>query len=342
MRDFLMHSSDVTYESGQFSRVIEVLINGKSLLTPTYFPAVSSYGMRYPIQSLIYLLTARLYPRLLISAYDYYHLDDSKKDGLSRRLREYSTKGSFVFFDSGIYESYWKSDPKWTYDLYKATISLIESDFYSSFDVLPVSNCSTVQFREKAFKSILASSKLSEKSAFVPIMHGLSPDELMSTVKGFVRKYPHLCDFVAVPERDCGNSIIAKANTITKIRKMLDQNSGHGRILHLLGCGNPRSLALYSYCGVNTFDSLDWTQHVIDQSNLTLLDFSHLELIDCKCAICKNPKVDYTEKALLHNLLFYQNYVLEIQSLIRGNEILEFLHRNLGKGILEKIDRLKT
>lgn len=338
----MTHSSDVTYESGKFSRVIEVLINGKSLLTPTYFPAVSSYGMRYPIQSLIYLLTAYSYPRLLISAYDFYHLDDSKKEKLLGCVQEYSKRGSFVFFDSGIYESFWKADPEWTYNLYKITMSQIGSDFYSSFDVLPSSNHKTAQFRKEAFRNILDSSKLSEKSAFVPIIHGLTPDELMSAVKSFIGKYPYLCDFVAVPERDCGNSIVVKANTITKIRTLLDQNSSHNRILHLLGCGNPLSLVLYSYCGANTFDSLEWTQHVLDQSNLTLHDFSHLELIDCKCAVCRNSKADYTERALLHNLLFYQNHVSEIQSLIRRDEIFEFLCRNIRKGILDKIDRVKT
>jgi len=337
-----MHSSDVTYESGQFSRVIEVVINGKSLLTPTYFPAVSSYGVRFPIHSLIYLLTAYSYPRLLISAYDFYYLDDYEKEKLSGHVQEYSKKGSFVFFDSGIYESFWKADPEWTYDLYKATVSQIESDFYCSFDVLPSPNRKTAHFRKKAFKKILESSKLSDISAFVPIMHGLTPDELISAVKSFARKYPDLCSFVAIPERDCGNSIVARANTITKIRKVLDQNSSHNRILHLLGCGNPLSLALYSYCGANTFDSLEWTQHVIDQSNLTIHDFSHLELIDCKCAVCGKSKADYIERALLHNLLFYQNYVSEIQSLIRRNEIFEFLCRNIGKGILEKINHVKT
>lgn len=93
-----------------------MLIDGKRLLTPTYFPAVSSYGIKYSFHALVRLLTAYSYPRLLISAYDFHLLDDEKKKWLSREIGEYSKKGSFVFLDSGIYESFWKADAKWTYN----------------------------------------------------------------------------------------------------------------------------------------------------------------------------------------------------------------------------------
>lgn len=318
-----------------------MLIDGKRLLTPTYFPAVSSYGIKYSFHALVRLLTVYSYPRILISAYDFHRLDDEKKKWLSREIGEYSKKGSFVFLDSGIYESFWKADAKWTYNLYKTAVSQIDFDFYSSFDVLPHTKNKAMQFTKDTINSILASRNLSDKPGFVPILHGLSPDKLVSLMTGFVKKYPYLCNYVAIPERDCGDDIVEKARTIMRLRKVLDKDN-HGRILHILGCGNPLSLLLFSYCGANMFDSLEWIKYVIDQNRLTTNDFSHLELINCECAICSGTKRSFTEKVLLHNLLFYQNYVLKIQSLIRRNEIFEFLGKHIGQGVLNKICRLAT
>lgn len=173
-----MSTSNIIFESEPFSRVTEVLINGKQLITPTYFPAVSSYGIKYPFNALVRLLTAYSYPRLLISAYDFYLLSHKMKKDLSQEIHAYSKKGCFVFLDSRIYESFWKADAKWTYDLYKTVVSEIDFDFYCSFDVLPDVKSQTVQFTQDTLDSILASRNLSYKPGFVPILHGLSPDKL--------------------------------------------------------------------------------------------------------------------------------------------------------------------
>lgn len=331
-----MKSPNILFESKPFSRVIEVLINGKKLVTPTYFPAVSSYGIKQPFHVLTRLLTAYSYPRLLVSAYDFHLLDDEKKRRLSQEIDEYSKKGCFVFLDSGIFESFWKGDATWTYGLYETTVTQMSFDFYGSFDVLPNVEDQTMRFMKNTFESILASRHISDTSGFVPILHGLSPLKLVSLVKNFVGKFPHLCDFIAIAERDCGDDILEKARTIMKIRKVLD-NDNRGRILHILGSGNPISMALFSYCGANMFDSLDWVKYVIDRNSLRANDFSHLRLIDCECAICSGVERNYIEKVLLHNLLFYQNYMLQIQSLIRRNKISEFLCDQLRQDILPKI-----
>lgn len=336
-----MNPSDVIYESQRFSRVTEVLIHGKKLVTPTYFPAVSSYGIRYSFDALLRLLTVYLYPRLLISAYDFHLLGDKKRKRLVHEVDEYSKKGCFVFLDSGIYESFWKADFKWTYDLYRASISQMSFDFYCSFDILPYAKDQTPKFTRETFDSILASRDLSDNPGFVPILHGISPDDLVFLIRSFVKKYPNLCNFVAVAERDCGNDVVEKATTILKIRKVLD-SIDPGTILHILGCGNPISLILFTFCGANMFDSLDWIKYVIDQDRLSINDFSHLELTNCECVICSGKKRSYIEKVLLHNLYFYQDYMLHIQSLIRRNEISEFLSECIGQEIVKKIQDLRT
>jgi len=335
-----MNPSNIIYESKGLSRVTEVYLNKKTLVTPTYFPAVSSYGTKYSFHTLVRLLIAYSYPRLLVSTYDLHYLEEEEKRRLLQEISEYSKKGCFVFLDSGVYESSWKADLEWTYDLYKASISRVGFDFCSSFDVLPYGKNRAEEFKEETFERILASYSLSNGHGFVPILHGLNPDQLVSLVAKFVKTYPYLCNIIAVAERDCGRNIVEKARTIMRMRRILDE-SNRRRVLHILGCGNPISLILFSYYGANMFDSLDWTKYVIDRRHLTINDFSHLELINCDCSICSGVRRDYTETVLLHNLLFYQDYMLQIQSLIRKNRIFEFIVEHMGQDILKKIDRLR-
>jgi len=328
-----MSLSEIVYESKEFSRTAEISIKQKKLMTPAYFPAISSYGTKYSFQALSHLLTVYSYPRLLISAYDIQFFEE--KEQLLREISEYS-KRCFVFLDSGVYESSWTADSKWTYDLYRKIASHVDFDFYTSFDILPCAKDTTEEFTKRTFEMILASYRLSNKVGFIPVLHGLEPDQLLSLVKKFVKKYPNLCGIIAVPERDCGQDIVEKARTIIKIRKLLDKSNSR-TILHILGCGNPISLVIFSYCGADLFDSLDWTKCIIDPHSLITNDFSHLELINCDCSICSGVERNYAEKVLLHNLLFYQDYMLQIQSLIRKNQIFDFICEHVGQRIIRKI-----
>lgn len=332
-----MTLSNIIYESGRLSRVLEIHINQKTLVTPTYFPAVSSYGTRFPFLNLVRFLIAYSYPRILVSAYDLYHLKKPEKRLLLEEIGGYWEKGGFVFLDSGVYESSWKANSEWRKSLYDSLMSNVNFDFYSSFDVLPLSEKSSKEFIKQTFTNILTSYNNLKRPGFVPIFHGLKPQDLVSLVSVFLKKYPNLCEIVAIPERDCGEDIITKVKTIQKVRRILNQ-SNKDIVLHVLGCGKPLSLLLFSYYGADMFDSLDWIKYTIDPSNLSINDFSYLELIDCDCGVCSKNGKNYTERVFLHNLLFYQNFMAQIRSLIRENEISDFLHRYLGKKTLRKLE----
>jgi tRNA-guanine family transglycosylase len=142
-----------------------------------------------------------------------------------------------------------------------------------------------------------------------------------------------------VPERDCGESIVEKAHTVHEIRKLLDsgEKSPDSRMLHLLGCGDPLSMLLFVYAGASSFDSLDWLKYCADPDQLLLHNFSHLELLNCDCMVCARKDKQYIEKVFLHNLLFYQNYVLRIQELIKENSIGKLLEGYFSKTALDKV-----
>lgn len=335
------------YSSGKLSRVCELKQQGKTLSTPTYFPAISSYGIKLPPSYLIYLLSNFSYPRVLVSAYDIFHSKGPEKKALYSALKKYDKlvrrrNQGFLFLDSGIYESSWYNDPSWGIATYKDLVSKVKFDFYSSLDILPKGKGkkSLKKFQTQTFSNIVESRNLTNKGELVAILHGIHPDHLLLMVTEFVATQHDLCNIIAVPERDCGEGILEKAQTIMAIRKALDK-SDSPKLLHLLGCGNPLSVLLYSFCGVDFFDSLDWYEHLAEPNTLAINDFYQLDLLDCKCKACdRHAKGEYTDRALLHNLFFYQKFMENIRSMIRDNEILSFLSDHVDPKFLGKINGL--
>ena len=327
--------STVVGKSAGSSRLIELIINNKTLLAPTYFPAISSFGIKYSFSSLLSLFLYYKFPRVLISAYDWYFLPDETRNETLSELEKYRLD-SFVFMDSGIFESYWKDDKRWKIKLHQETLAESTFDLHTSFDILPSQNCK--DFVNETIDAAICSREQCDKAGFIPVIHG-NPDEVLLITKRLVKSRPDLCNFIALPERDCGESIMEKAHTIHEIRKIMDSGEdGTGsRMLHLLGCGDPLSMLLFVYAGASSFDSLDWIKFCADPDQLFLHNFSHLELLNCDCVACSRKGVPYVEKVFLHNLLFYQNYVLRLQELINEDSLGKLLEEHFSKTLLGKV-----
>jgi hypothetical protein len=325
--------SKVVHTSAGSSRQIDLTIDGKTLVTPTYFPAISSFDIKYSFRSLVRHF--KYYPRVLISAYDWHFLRPKIREEMNAEI----AKIPFIFLDSGVFEASRKADKRWNRELHKNAMSKIKFDFHSSFDVLPTK--SSGDFAKKTIAGILSSRKQCDKEGFVPIVHG-SPKGLVNTVDKLTKHYPDLCDFVAVAERDCGASILEKARTVLRIRNLLDsgERNNQSRILHLLGCGDPISILLFVFAGANSFDSLDWIKYAFHPDRLRLVNFSHLGLLNCDCMFCSRPKKNYVEKVLMHNLWFYQSCFQQIKTLIEENTLEQELKRYFGKKLLNKVERV--
>jgi tRNA-guanine family transglycosylase len=238
--------------------------------------------------------------------------------------------------DSGVFEGFWKRDRSWDFDKYRRSVLRIDSDFYFSFDVLPDPKSSETRFQRSTLRQAKKSSLISKTSEFIPIVHGRTPQELISVVKSLLIDQPRSLRLVAVPERDCGRSLTERARTVLQIRQILNEKDS-SIILHILGCGNPISLALLAYCGADTFDSLNWTRLTIDRNDLKLTDLTHLELLDCDCEICSKGIADPIRRTLLHNLLFYQQFSLKIQAMIRRETLWDFLVEYAGLKFLSNV-----
>lgn len=324
--------SKVVNTSVGSSRQIDLTIKGKTLVTPTYFPAISSYDVKYTFRSLIRHF--RYYPRVLISAYDWHFLPNR----IRREIRSEIEKIPFVFFDSGVFEASRKGDERWTEELHNKAMSKIRFDFHTSFDVLP--SKPVKNFMQKTIDGILRSREQCDNEGFVPIIHG-SPKVLVKTVCKLTQNHSNLCNFIAVAERDCGNSIFEKAQTVHRIRNLLDSGGqqNHSRILHLLGCGDPISILLFVFAGVNSFDSLDWIKYAFHPDRFALANFSHLDLLNCDCIFCSGSKKNYVARVLMHNLWFYQNCFQQIKTRIEENTLDSLLKKYFRKKSLDKIER---
>lgn len=307
--------------SGRNSRYLQVAINNKKTATPTYFPSVSSQA-RYSIDSYVDLLVDHEFPRLLASCYDL--KGRLPKDDLVSKINKFSTNGNVLFLDSGLYESTWKKDNKFSFGEYRQSLSLVDYDFCSSFDVFHQPGEELSFFAEKTIKAIRDSQLQKSGSDLVPIVHGTSPQELLQVVKKVIKAFDFELHFLAVPERETGDDIVERARNLEKIRKLLDQQD-HDTVLHLLGCGDPVSLILFIFFGVDSFDSLDWLRSVVDPKELRMRHLSHIGLINCDCPYCSSSNYSTFFKALLHNLYFYSRFLENIRKRIADDEIADFV-----------------
>ncbi|MEM3172955.1 MAG: hypothetical protein QXE82_05395, partial [Candidatus Nitrosotenuis sp.] len=101
--------------------------------------------------------------------------------------------------------------------------------------------------------------------------------------------------------------------------------------------GNPLSMALFAIAGADIFDSIDWSRWVVDPRSLNFTDFANLSLTDCMCKVCRIKNMDPVLRSILHNLLFYQDFVLELQQSIILKDELNFLRRYVDQKTVSKI-----
>lgn len=308
------------------ARLLEIRVGNKKMVTPTYFPAISKKEIRDPADKFLELVTMSRYPRLLVSAYDYGKTRSIAQRKAMRKLCEYNKHTALIMLDSGVYEAYWRENSRWGFRSYREAVNRIGSDLFLSYDILPTGR-SRSSFRQLTLTSILDSSKLGEHC--IPIVHELTPLTLLDFVRYLTRKAPTIFRRLAVSERELGRGISERCNTVKELRSILNRN-GEG-FLHILGCGEPISMASYAYCGADSFDSLDWATKAFDPVGERLLDISHFELLGCKCDVCTSLEIDQSSKVYLHNLLFFQRYSMKLHTMIRERTLADYLQELTSK-----------
>jgi hypothetical protein len=257
--------------------------------------------------------------QILVSAFDLHHANKEEQNDLRSLLKEAADAGVTVLMDSGKYESYWKEKcESWSQDDFHNALSCFECSFAFGYDeqVPPVNfdaHVSLICDRHKLDQSVVT------EKPIVPIIHG-APDSL-----------PRLCakisdltgaEMIAVPERRLGNGVFARSRCVSEIRCALNA-TGRYVGLHLLGTGNPISLAIYSLAGADSFDGLEWCRTVVDYETGFLFHFSQADFFKTQTRWGESD-IGFQARTLAHNLEFYNIWMSRLRENIRANKGRDF------------------
>lgn len=312
--------SKVLHQGKDNSRLRKITIRGKEFFTPVYFASITTAALRTNFGPLIDVVFQLPYPNLLISTYDVYHsYNESDRKKIIDLLEEYSCEGNFVFADSGLFElsTFQKND--WTYDNYEQIIKNMKYDFFASYDVENPSKIEDGKLLSLTLENLKKSFSLSTDGQCISLCRTSNMDDTSNLIDDVIKNNVEYSSYVAITERDIGKSLIDNYKSIKKIRENVDKYNPNG-LIHVLGCGDPISMAVMSYAGADSFDSVDWNRWLLDPITLEYENITHINIINCSCNACTANNMDDRERAWRHNLLFYHKFIGDLTYAI-GNDI---------------------
>lgn len=301
-----------------------VTIGERTLPLPIYFPSISSVKTVLQLHEYLYLLSALagLNNQFLLSAFDLADIKNSQhvKDIMSSVRKA----GVVTLMDSGNYESFWKNaQMDWTQEKFHNMLGAFPCDLAFGFDEQnpPVSVDEHVALIIERWHADQLAAKTCK---IIPIIHAQASDlpTLCSTVATKTG-----VTMLAVPERRLGAGVLERARAVQAIRLELN-NIGHYTVLHLLGTGNPTSIALYSAMGADSFDGLEWCQMVVDYETGLLHHFSQADFFAEQTAWNEHG-LSFQARTLAHNLEFFSDWMRRLRDAIRQNQLSEFCRFNL-------------
>ena len=299
------------------NREMDISIGGTFLSLPCFFPSISTIKTNLPPLEYLKILTALKHPLFLISAYDLYYYNTKQLKVIKKLLKDAVNNEQIVLIDSGNYESYWRNDKMWSIEKYREILKSIPHQIAFCYDVFKWSI--DLQGVINNIESEVVKSQSFSHGTIVPVLH--------LRKKLFPKIITKLADrlnplFIAVPERELGDGILERATNVFKIRKELNKKSQYYP-LHLLGTGNPLSILIYSICGADSFDGLEWCQTTVNYDTGLLYHFQQREFFKLDPKLKKISGLPYTQLTLVYNLIFYNIWMNKINKGFLNNNIME-------------------
>ena len=304
-------------------RLLELDIGGKALPLPVYFPSISSVKTPLQPQDCLQVLASLvgINPQFLVSAFDLAAL--AQPEDAAKLLQSSRGAGAVTLMDSGNYESFWKdAREQWLQSSFHQMLAGFPCDIAFGFDEQQpptdaAEHVALLVARWKADQAAAGSCQI------VPIIHGEARD------------LPSLCHAVAaqtgvsmlaVAERRLGDGVIDRARSVLAIRNALNQQD-HYVAVHLLGTGNPISIALYSAMGADSFDGLEWCQTVVDHDTGLLYHLSQADFF-AKQTAWFDAGLSFQARTLVHNLEFYASWMQRLRVAIANETVVDFCRHN--------------
>lgn len=353
----------INTQSDKISRPRTMPIGTKGLEIPAFVFSLSSHETQVtPLDGSI--LLHQLQPAaILVSAYDAWIQRSPKQDGRRfraniRRLRDSET---LLFLDSGNYEAYRKKDRHskanptgWRAAHFRETARYLSPDIVFSFDSIPRRGSAKQIASQVAKRFHQDQNALAEKEfPICPIVH-LPPQPVPSSAELAAEALSLVAMeldpiMLAIPERELGVGLMAKAKAVRQIRGALN-SLGTYYPLHLLGTGNPLSMVVLAAAGADAFDGLEWCRTVADYATGHLF---HFQQLDCFLETClprvqdlrtrlllEDPSVPYAMKALVYNVDFFNDWSRTMRDMLHSGQAETLLRcvPNIGPQLFRALD----
>ncbi len=315
------------------NRKMNISIGGTFLSLPCFFPSISTIKTNLLPLEYLKILTALKYPLFLISAYDLYHCNSKQFNAIKKLLEHAINNKQIVLIDSGNYESYWKNDKTWSIEKYREMIKSIPHNIAFSYDIFKWN----IDLKEivNNVEDEVAKSQSYSCGTIVPILHS-TKKILPNILTILVDRLNPL--FIAIPERELGDGMLERATNVFKIRKELNKKSRYYP-LHLLGTGNPLSILIYSICGADSFDGLEWCQTTVDHDTGLSYHFQQREFFKLDQKLHEISGLPYTQLTLVYNLIFYNRWMNKINKGFLNNNIMEVVDSYLPNQMVASLKK---
>ena len=333
----------------------------KAIRFPAYFFSLSSYETKIHPEQGIRALEALNVKSILVSAQD--TATRSKRSRFTSALKRISRSDGFVLLDSGNYEegrvsklfaslkSPTDGAQRWSLDEYYAALENTPHNMAFCFDAVkpPPNNLDKVV--ANAVNAVKRDRGHTDRPV-LPIIHlpcdrqgkflvDLAPQAMVRVAKSL---QPPM---IGVPERELGIGIVARTATMKNIRTAFNELH-HYQPVHVLGTGDPISIALLSAAGADSFDGLEWCRFALDKDQARLYPIQDYDFFRWQdetspfaAAISANDgnqQLTLLGQMAVHNIDFYLSWIEELRDVL-GDEkrLVEFMTNLLPKGGMSDI-----
>ena len=316
--------------SNRMKRDTSFLLGENRLELPAFYPSISSvknsYDLEYYLQVVSQLIINKAF---LVSAYDIAF--STNPENVQELLKSSKKNNTTIMLDSGNYESYWKDKKNsWLQCNYHEILKSSKYDIAFSFD-----DQNPSRDNDKHIEQVIMSWQNDQLYAgirpVIPIVHGVS--SCLPSICRQVADHTSI-NMVAVPERALGEDIFSRAKVVKEIRQELDMLDRYVSI-HLLGTGNPISIAIYTAQGADSFDGLEWCQTVVDHNSGFLHHYSHSEFFKQQTSWAEYG-LSFHVRTLAHNLEYYSNWMSQLQTANSKGLLLKFCDMNLPDYVFDQ------
>ena len=297
---------------------------------PIFFPSVSSIKTDFHPKEYIKLLSSitSLNQQFLISAFDLSRLSHDEQDSVQEFLGKALEGGAIILMDSGNYESFWKdAQNEWKQSNFHRVLQQSICPLVFGFDEQnPPSDIDKhLQILTQRWQQ---DQDIAQDKVIIPIIHGE-----YNSLPLLCQKLADLTSvsMLAVPERRLGAGILERASTVKAIRKSLNE-TGRYISLHLLGTGNPISIAIYAMSGADSFDGLEWCQTVVDRETALLFHTTHADFFREQTE-WGNGELPFQLAMLAHNLDFYTEWLNQLRKALYTKNMETFCKINFPERI---------